>query len=197
LTAVLEGAYHPAYLQAEGANAPVFTAEDMAAIGGKIDFLGMNMYAPHYIRAAPETPSGWAAVPPPSSYPKMNMDWLLMGPPITYWGPRWASEIWQVPEIVISENGCSSNDTVAADGEVYDTDRLMYVREHLIHAQRAVREGYPLNGYFWWSLMDNYEWAEGYSKRFGFTFVDYTTLKRTLKLSGKFYRETIARGGVQ
>jgi beta-glucosidase len=101
-----------------------------------------------------------------------------------------------VKDVYISENGCSSEDRIAADGQIYDTDRVMYVRNHLIHSHRAVSEGWPLRGYFWWSLTDNFEWAEGYSQRFGIFYVDYKTEKRTPKLSAAFYREVIARNAV-
>ena len=72
----------------------------------------------------------------------------------------------------------------------------MYLRNHLVHGHRAVREGFPLRGYFLWSLMDNFEWADGYTKRFGIYYVDFETQKRTPKLTAEYYRETIARNSV-
>ena len=105
-------------------------------------------------------------------------------------------EIWKVKDVYITENGCSSDDRLAPDGHVYDTDRVMYVRNHLIHAHRAIQEGWPLRGYFWWSLMDNFEWNDGFTNRFGTFYVDYKTQKRTAKLSASFYREVIARRAV-
>jgi len=195
LTAVLEGHYHEAYLKAEGANAPEVREGDMAAIGGPLDFVGLNMYAPTYIRAA-DCPSGFAVVPHPESYPRMELPWLYLGPQIAYWGPRWAKEIWDVDDVRITENGCASQDTLTPDNETYDTDRVMYLRNHFIAAHRAVSEGWPLKGYFVWSLMDNFEWCHGYTKRFGIVYVNYTTQERLPKLSAKFYREVIARNAV-
>jgi beta-glucosidase len=85
---------------------------------------------------------------------------------------------------------------VAADGQVYDTDRVMYLTAYLTALQRGVSEGVPVKGYFLWSLLDNYEWADGYSKRFGITYVDFETQKRTPKLSSKFYGNLIAKNGL-
>ena len=195
LTAIMEGSYADEYLKAEGANAPRFTAEEMKAIGTPLDFIGLNCYTPTWIRPA-DNPNGFAVIPNPTSYPKMASPWLTIGPQILYWAPRHMADIWKVKQVFITENGCSSDDVIAEDGQIYDTDRVMYVRNHLMQAQRAVAEGYPLAGYFWWSLMDNFEWNDGYTKRFGVYYVDFETQKRTPKLSAYFYKETIKRGAV-
>jgi beta-glucosidase len=192
LTAILEGKYLDSYLSVAGRDAPRFTAEDMRTIAAPLDFIGLNIYNPTYIRAA-DNPSGYAEVPHPASYPRMASPWLSIGPEIAYWAPRHLGEIWGMKEVYISENGASSDDQVAPDGHVYDTDRLMYLRNHLTNAHRAVTEGWPLRGYFLWSLLDNFEWSDGYSKRFGIFYVDFKTQKRTPKLTAEFYREAIAR----
>ena len=83
------------------------------------------------------------------------------------------------------------------DGRVEDVDRVMYLRNHLTQLHRAVSEGYPVKGYFLWSLLDNFEWADGYSKRFGIHYVDFKTLKRTPKLSAEWYTQTIANNRVE
>jgi beta-glucosidase len=121
---------------------------------------------------------------------------VILGPEALYWGPRHMANIWKATEIFITENGCSSSDVPAADGKVYDTDRVMYLRNYLTQLQRATSEGVPVHGYFLWSLMDNFEWADGFTNRFGIHFVDYRTQKRTPKLSADFYREVIARNAV-
>jgi beta-glucosidase len=190
LTAIMEGAYAPEYLQAEGANAPRFTPEEMRTIGSKVDFVGLNLYYPTYVRAA-DNKLGFAVVDDPPSYPHMDVEWIKLGPQIMYWAPRQLFEIWRMPT-VISENGCCCSDLLT-DGEIYDTDRVMFLREHLLYAQRAVAEGIPLKGYFHWSLLDNFEWAEGYSKRFGLVHVDFKTQKRTPKLSAKYFKEVATR----
>jgi beta-glucosidase len=126
----------------------------------------------------------------------MLSSWLTIGPEALYWGPKLIYENWKPKALYITENGCSSDDKVAADGQIYDTDRVMYLRNYLTHLQRAVVEGVPIKGYFLWSLLDNYEWADGYDKRFAITYVDFKTQKRTLKLSGHFYKEVIASNRV-
>lgn len=195
LTTVLEGAYPESYLNDEGQNVPQIRAGDMETIGAPLDFVGMNMYAPTYIRAS-ENAHGFAVVPHPESYPRLHMPWLYVGPQITYWGPRLVKEIWDVNEVYITENGCAAADRPAPDGEIHDTDRVMYLRNHFINAHRCISEGWPLKGYFVWSLLDNFEWAYGYSKRFGIMYVNYRTQERTPKLSAKFYREVIAGNAV-
>lgn len=196
LTPILEGKYHPAYLEKEGANAPVFTEDQMKVIASPIDFVGLNLYAPIYIRHDPRAPHGWAHVPCDENYPKMHMPWLNIGPAILYWGPRLVSEIWKVPSIYITENGCANPDKPTRNGEILDSARMMYLQQHLIHLHRAAAEGYPIKGYFLWSLLDNFEWTSGYTKRFGLHYVNYQTLERTLKLSGEFYKQVIRRNAV-
>jgi beta-glucosidase len=193
LTVILEGKYTEAYLaKAKGLK---FTAEDLKAIGSPLDFVGINVYTPRYIRAD-ESAAGFVEVPHPASYPHMISSWLFIGPEALYWGPRHVAKIWGVKEIYITENGCSSSDVPAEDGIVYDTDRVMYLRNYLTHLQRATSEGVPVAGYFLWSLMDNFEWADGYTNRFGLHYVDYATQKRTPKLSAHYYHEVIARNGL-
>jgi beta-glucosidase len=196
LTPILEGAYHPRYLEAQGADSPVFTEEEMRVINAPLDFVGLNLYAPTYIRHAPETPRGWAHLPCDDAYPRLSMPWLFVGPSIIYWAPRLVAEAWRVPAIYITENGCANPDRPDASNEIWDTARVMYLEQHLIAAHRAVAEGYPLKGYFLWSLMDNFEWACGYTKRFGIHYVNYDTLERTPKLSAKFYGDVIRRNAV-
>ena len=195
LTVIMEGKYVDEYLQHEGANAPKFTPEDLKTIGSPLDFVGINIYTPVYIRAS-DSPTGFTVVKNPSSYPHMASPWLNIGPEALYWGPRHLAQIWNVKEIYITENGCSSADVLTPDGHVWDTDRVMYLRNYLISLHRAATEGFPVRGYFVWSLMDNFEWADGYSLRFGIYYVDYQTQKRYPKLSAHFYKEVISRNAV-
>ncbi len=196
LTAFMEGAYPESYLKDEGANAPEFTDEEMKLIGSPLDFVGANIYAPTYIKANPESPKGYSVIQHPECYPKMDMNWLFVGPQITYWAPRMLKEIWNVKAVYVTENGCACKDRLTAEKEINDTDRIFYLRNHFISAHRAVSEGMPLKGYFAWSLLDNFEWAEGYSKRFGLVYVNFETLERIPKLSAKFYKEVIAANSV-
>ncbi len=195
LTALMEGKYIDAYLEQEGANAPKVEAGDMAAIGSRLDFVGLNVYTPSFVRAD-DSRQGYAIVPFPASQPKMASPWILLAPECLYWAVRNVCDLWKPQGIFITENGCSSDDVINSAGHIDDVDRVMYLRNHLTHLHRAVSEGYPVKGYFLWSLMDNFEWADGYSKRFGIHYVDFKTLKRTPKLSAEWYREAIARNSV-
>jgi beta-glucosidase len=163
----------------------------MKIIGSPMDFVGLNVYQPSWVRAA-DNEAGYVVVPDPSSYPHMFSEWLKVGPEALYWSPKLAHELWKIKEIYITENGASSADQVAPDGHVYDTDRVMFLRNYLTQLHRAVSQGVPVKGYFLWSLLDNFEWADGYEKRFGITYVDFQTQKRTPKLSAEFYKQTIA-----
>jgi len=195
LTVMHTGKYTDGYLKKLGANAPVFTAEEMKVIGSPTDFQGLNIYTATPVRAA-DTPQGYVVMPKQTSYPHMASPWLTIGPEALYWGPKLAASELGIKEIYITENGCSADDVVLPDGEIYDTDRVMYLDAYLTQLQRGVSEGVPVKGYFLWSLLDNYEWADGYSKRFGITYVDFATQKRTPKLSAKFYKNVIARNGL-
>jgi len=195
LTVMHTGKYTDAYLRELGADAPVFTAEEMKAIGSPTDFQGLNIYTATPVRAD-DSAKGYAVMAKPASYPHMASPWLTIGPEALYWAPKLAAETLGIKEIYITENGCSSADVIAEDGEVYDTDRVMYLNAYITQLQRGVSEGSPVRGYFCWSLLDNYEWADGYEKRFGITYVDFKTQKRTPKLSAKFYKNLIARDGL-
>ncbi len=195
LGVILGGKYTDLYLKHLGADAPQFTPEDLAIISSPLDFVGTNIYQPSYVRAD-DSERGYAVVPPPSSYPHMLSSWLNVGPEALYWGPKLVYENWHPKAMFITENGCSSADVVTPDGQIYDTDRVMYFRNYLTQLHRAVSEGVPVKGYFLWSLLDNYEWADGYEKRFGITYVDFNTQKRTPKLSAKLYKAIIAANRV-
>jgi beta-glucosidase len=126
----------------------------------------------------------------------MASHWQLLGPEVLYWAPRLLQSIWQVKEIYITENGCGAADKVAADGSVSDSDRVMYLRNAMMQLRRATAEGVPVSGNFVWSLMDNFEWSDGYERRFGLVYVDYKTQKRIPKLSAAWFREAAARNAV-
>jgi beta-glucosidase len=196
LTVMLEGRYTDAYLANAGADAPKFTPQDLEIIASPVDFVGLNVYSPGLYVLASEAAPGYATVKIPPSYPRMASEWLTVGPEALYWAPRHAAKLWNVKDIYITENGASAADQPEPDGMVYDIDRVMYLRNYLTHLQRATAEGVPVRGYFLWSLLDNFEWADGYATRFGLVHVDYATQKRTPKLSAAFYREVIARNAV-
>jgi beta-glucosidase len=190
LTALMEGKYTDGYLQREGANAPKVEPGDMKAISSPLDFVGLNVYTADYVRGEAST-SGYAIEQRPTSYPHMASPWINIDPEALYWAIRNPADLWKPKGLYITENGCSSDDVINASGHIEDTDRVMYLRNHITHMHRAASEGYPVKGYFLWSLLDNFEWADGYSKRFGLHYVDFKTQKRTPKLSAEWYREVI------
>jgi beta-glucosidase len=112
------------------------------------------------------------------------------------WGPKFVQSIWGAKEIYITENGCATDDVFAADGQVYDTDRVMLLRAYLTQLQRATADGVPVKGYFQWSLMDNFEWGQGFGDRFGLVYVDFKTQKRTPKASAAWFREAATKNAV-
>ncbi len=192
LVPALTGAYNAQALEALGADPPDIQAGDMKTIGQPLDSLGYNIYTGSYVRAAANA-RGYEILPLPREYPQMHMPWLNFVPESIYWGVRMVSEALgkkNLP-ILITENGCATDDTVTAKGEVLDLSRVMYLRSYLRNAHRAISEGYPLKGYFHWSLMDNFEWSWGYTRRFGITHVDYATQRRTPKQSFRWYQQVI------
>ncbi len=192
LAPIMDGKYPELYLKRLGADAPTYTPADLKAISAPMDFLGLNVYPASYVRAAGNE-QGYEMVAEPSTAPRMASPWLYVGPEALYWTPKIIHEMWHPKALYITENGASSDDKLTADGQVLDTDRTMFLRNYLTQLQRACAEGVPVKGYFCWSLLDNYEWADGYGKRFGIVYVDFKTQKRTPKLSAQFYKATIAK----
>jgi len=184
----LTGEYSPHLLELLGGQVPDMEPGDLATIHQPLDALGFNVYTGVYVRAA-ENPLGYEVLPFPRGYPRMHMPWLQVVPDSLYWGVRHVSDTLNRPdlEVFISENGCAAEDQLTDQGEVLDLDRILYLRQYLQAAHRTVSEGYPLMGYFLWSFLDNFEWAYGYDRRFGITYVDYATQRRIPKASFDWY----------
>jgi beta-glucosidase len=196
LTVMLEGSYTDAYLKEAGADAPKFSDDDLRIISTPLDFVGINVYRPAaYVIASDQAP-GWREFPFASAHPKMSSSWHTLGPEAMYWAPKLVQSLWKAKEIFITENGCATTDVLADDGNVYDTDRVMFLRSYLTELQRAVAEGVPVHGYFQWSTMDNLEWTEGFGNRYGLVHVDFETQKRTPKLSAAWFREAATHNAV-
>jgi beta-glucosidase len=179
------------------------TPEDLALISAPIDFLGINYYSRHTVAAGDATdatPSG-STDASPSAYPgSESVRFITTGAPVTQMGweihpdgmvdvLRMANELAPGLPLYITENGAAYEDQVGADGEIADPERVEYLQAHFAAARDAIAEGLPLRGYFIWSLMDNWEWAWGYSRRFGIVYVDYETQERTPKASGRWVQE--------
>ena len=196
LTVMLEGKYTDAYLKAAGRDAPRFTDEDLRLIGAPLDFVGINVYRPVVYVMADDSAIGWREIPFAAGHPKMSSSWHTLGPEAMYWAPKLVQSLWNPKRIFITENGCATADVVAKDGKVYDTDRVMFLRSYLTELQRATADGVPVKGYFQWSTMDNLEWTQGFSNRYGLVHVDFATQKRTPKLSAEWFREAARHNAV-
>lgn len=174
-----------------GAATPPVEAGDMEIIHQRPDYFGVNIYNGKETRAAEG--GGWEQIKRHDGFPVTHFHWPVT-PPCLYWASRFYYERYGLP-MVITENGLSNPDWVALDGGVHDPQRIDFLQRHLREYGRAAEDGVPLMGYFQWSIMDNFEWAEGYKHRFGLIHVDYTTLERTLKDSALWYKQVIATNG--
>jgi len=181
--------YPASFLSVAGRDAPMVREGDLELIAAPTDYLGLNVYTGRFVRAGAEQQPEDLVLP--DDYPKGALPWLKITPQAMYWAVRHAVEMYGVNEIYITENGVCFDDQLDEEGEIHDLGRCEFIRNYLISLQRAIQEDYPARGYFLWSFMDNYEWAEGYSKRFGIVHVDYRTQKRTLKLSADWYAAAI------
>lgn len=175
---------------------PFVHAGDMSAIATLTDFLGLNYYTREVTRdnAAPAN-LPQTLFPAPASE-RTTMHWEIF-PQGLYDLLLRLGFAYPTRKLYITENGVSFADELGADGTVADPRRSAYLRDHFAAAQRAITAGVPLAGYFVWSFMDNFEWAWGYTRRFGMVYVDYATQQRTLKQSAHWYREVIAQNGVE
>ncbi|HEX4083588.1 MAG TPA: GH1 family beta-glucosidase [Chthoniobacteraceae bacterium] len=191
---VFKGAYPAAWLERAGQAQPEIAPGDMALISMPTDFLGLNIYGGHFCRAGKGSQP--ESLPLPDDYPRGTLPWLNITPQTMYWGVRHAAEHYGVKNFYISENGVCQDDVVTPKGEVLDIGRLEFYRNYLGCLHRAIHEGFNVQGFFAWSFMDNYEWAEGYAKRFGIVHIDYPTQKRTPKLSAGWYAKVIREGAM-
>lgn len=175
---------------------------DDEVISADIGWLGVNYYMAHRVQAradGDEHQSPWPGVTdiafldPPS--PRTTMGWGIDAGSMTDLLSRLKEEYPPIP-LFITENGAAFDDEILEDGRVVDDQRVEYLDAHLRAAHSAILRGVDLRGYFVWSLLDNFEWAEGFSKRFGIVSVDYRTQKRTPKSSAYWYGDVIGRNGI-
>jgi beta-glucosidase len=172
------------------ADRPVVEPGDFDLISRPTDFLGLNVYAGFFVRAGADGKP--ERLPFPTHYPMADSDWYQITPQALYWCPRWVADIYGADSIYIAENGCGYDDEPVVDGEVLDLHRVELLRNYLGELRRAMHDGVPVDGYFQWSFMDNFEWGDGYRRRFGIVHVDYATQVRTPKLSARWYARVIA-----
>jgi len=183
-------------LKAQGASMTVVEPGDMEAIAAPIDFMGVNYYTRGIVRSdeVPEEENAPRTVTPNEE--ETEMGWEVYPEGLYHILAR-LHFTYRFPAIYITENGAAFEDKVEPDGSVNDPQRISYLRRHFRQAARAIETGVPLKGYFVWSLMDNFEWAYGYSKRFGLIYVDYETQRRILKASARWYSQVIAANGLE
>ena len=179
--------YPAATLDAIKDAAPIVHPGDMEAIAAKTDFLGVNYYFPETIEDAPGEGPLSVRVLPPKDVETTALGWEVAPEGLAELLARIESDYHPGP-MYITENGACYDDVVGPDGEVRDEARSRYLQRHLAALREVIAEGVPVKGYFAWSLVDNFEWAEGYLRRFGLVHIDYATQERRLKDSGKWYR---------
>ncbi len=189
LDTIFKGHYPPAGWEKAGDKIPQVLPGDMALISQKLDFMGVNYYSRQLVDVA-----GERVRPEGPEYTEMNWE---VCPPAFYRLLTRISREYRLPPLYITENGASFKDEVSADGAVHDPRRESYLREHFIQVHKAMQDGVDMRGYFVWSLMDNFEWGHGFSKRFGLIRVDYETQKRTLKDSARWYAGVIRENAVE
>jgi beta-glucosidase len=191
------GKYPEDYLKGNARHLPPLFAtgtlgDDLRVIGQPLDFVGVNLYQADRVRRGKDGKA--EVVPWPDGNPiTASFEWAV-APEIMYFMPKFLHERYRKP-IYITENGISVRDWVSLDGKCHDPARIDFTMRYLRELGRAIADGIPVHGYFHWSLLDNFEWAEGFKHRFGLVHVDYQTGKRTPKDSAAWYRDVIVSKG--
>ena len=197
LDPMILGRYPEDYLKSNARHLPPHFAtpafvDDLKVIAQPLDFVGVNQYQADRVRRGKDGKA--EVVPWPDGVPiTASFEWAV-APETMYWMPRFLYERYRKP-IYITENGVSVRDWVSLDGKCHDPTRIDFTTRYLRELGRAIADGVPVRGYFHWSLLDNFEWAEGFKHRFGLIHVDYQTGKRTPKDSAAWFREVIASKG--
>jgi beta-glucosidase len=189
---VFLGDYPKEYYEIYKDDLPFIGPDDLKIISSPIDYCYQNVYTGTYCDIDAFGRGFIQAFAPGS--PQANIVWEDVVPETTYWTPKFLYERYHKP-IFIGENGMCCHDAISKDGAVHDPNRIDYMDRYLTELSRASHDGIEIVGYFAWSLLDNFEWAWGYTKRFGIVFVDFITQKRIPKDSYYFYQHTISTNG--
>lgn len=190
LGGIFNKAYPETVLEGLLPHMPANWQDDMDTIGTPVDWCGLNYYTRKVVAPAPGPWPAFQEVDGP--LPKTQMGWEIYPQGLEDFLKRTHAEYSRGLPIYVTENGLASNDLITK-GAVDDQPRIDYLAQHLAAVQNAIAAGVPVNGYFCWSLMDNFEWSLGYEKRFGLVHVDFDTLKRTPKASYEALRHALAR----
>ncbi len=188
LDPVYRGDYPTAMREAFAETLPTFTDEERRTVQRPLDFVGVNNYSRWLVRHDSERFLGAAQMGAPG--PVTEMSWEIY-PEALSEIICWVQEQYSPPAIYVTENGAAFEDKPDERGRVNDQDRVQYLHAYLSSAHRTLAEGAPLRGYFLWSLMDNFEWCFGFSKRFGIVRVEHDTQARMMKRSGYWYAQVI------
>ncbi|EFH89852.1 GH1 family beta-glucosidase [Ktedonobacter racemifer] len=192
LDPIYRGSYPEGFFEAMALNPPPIQEGDLEIISAPLDFLGVNNYSRTLIRGAQEQPlaDSCQAVAPIPNACYTDMGWEIYPHGLRDLLVNVARD-YPVGNIYVTENGAAFPDTWDGGETINDPRRVSYLRSYLTACAEALEQGVPLRGYFVWSLMDNFEWAEGYAKRFGIVYVDYSTQRRIIKESGYWYAELL------
>jgi beta-glucosidase len=188
LEPVFEGTYPADLFRLWPGTEPLVLPGDMDVISRDIDFLGINYYARSNVRS--DGQHGFVDTPL-EGVERTQMGWEVYPQGLEDLLRQFKADYSRLPPICITENGMASSDHVV-NGEVNDTQRIAYLNSHFAAVARAIEAGVDVRGYFVWSLMDNFEWAFGYERRFGLVHVDYATQQRTLKNSARAFQAFLA-----
>jgi beta-glucosidase len=190
---VMKGSYPEDMWELFGDAVPQVLEGDMDLASIETDFLGINTYSPQYVKHDPNAFHGVGFAE--RSFERTSMGWIV--------DPQGFEDLllriqqdYNPKAIYVTENGSAWNDEVV-DSRVHDERRIAYLTGHLQAAHRAIGRGARLDGYFAWSLFDNFEWAQGYEKRFGIVYVDYTTQERIIKDSARYFAKVIATSSIE
>jgi beta-glucosidase len=185
------GHYPEDGLRLFGKDVPDYSSADMELIKQPLDFFASNHYSAQKVREGRDGKPEEVALP--TGYPMVATRTAVV-PEVLYWGPRFYWERYGLP-VYITENGLSTTDWISLDGRVHDTQKIDYTRRHLLQFRKAAEDGVNIAGYFHWSVMDNFEFTEGYKERYGLIFVDYPSQNRIFKDSAYWYKKVIESNG--
>lgn len=191
LDPIFTGKYHEYVMKNNEQYLPKTLEEDLKIISSPIDALGLNYYCSTPMNL--DESGKLVEVKFSVGHPKSTLDFPIT-PRGIYWAVKYFSEQYNIP-VYITENGLTGLEWVSLDGKVHDPQRIDYMERHFIELQKAIQDKVDIRGYYAWTLLDNFEWNNGYKERFGLVHVDFTTQKRTMKDSAYWYKEVIESNG--
>ena len=183
------------YFFVQGGDSALEEKDDFALIGQPTDYLGLNVYWGYFVQAGRD--GRLERLPFPTHYPRTSSPWHVLVPQALHWGPRFVRSIYAADALYITEHGAGYDEEISVDGRILDLHRRDCLRTYLREMLDTIEAGVPVKGYFLWSFMDNFEWQDGYQRRFGIVHNDFKTQQRTPKLSAGWYAAVIAANCLQ